>query len=365
MKYIDEFRNAKLVNKLAAKICRITPAKNLNIMEVCGTHTQNFYRFGLDSLLPENINLISGPGCPVCVSSQEYIDAAIDLVRKDDFIIVTFGDMLHVPGTSSSLEKERAKFGNVRVVYSPLDALSIAKANPNKKVVFLGVGFETTAPVVALSIIAAKKEKINNLFFLTSLKLIPPALKHLLTDKRLKLDGFLCPGHVSVIIGAKSYAFIPKKYRIACSVTGFEPVDLLEGIAEVIGQVVSKKPFVANQYFRVVTSQGNLEAQHIINKVFKVVDSGWRGLGVIGKSGLGIRNEFKQLDAARFLPVSTSAKKLKFALKCRCADVLKGLIRPTECSLFRRVCKPDNPIGPCMVSSEGACNAFYKYKRKK
>ena len=363
MKYVDEFRNFRLVEKVAQRISAITPAKVINIMEVCGTHTQNFYRFGLDKLLPKNINFIAGPGCPVCVSSQEYIDSAIKLTQNGDMIIATFGDMLRVPGSSSSLEKEKAKFGNVRVVYSPLDALSIARANPNKKIVFLGVGFETTAPTIALSIMAARKEKLGNMFFLTSLKLIPPALKCLLMDKRLKLDGFLCPGHVSVIIGTNNYEFIPKRYKIACCVTGFEPLDLLGGICKIIEQIVSKRPFVANQYTRVVTKAGNLKAQSIINKVFQRANSRWRGLGVIPESGLQLKREFVQFDAAKFLPVSRASCKLKFAARCRCADVLKGLIQPQVCSLFRKICKPDNPVGPCMVSSEGACNAFYKFKR--
>jgi len=365
MKYVDEFRNSRLVEKIAQRIRAITPPEEINIMEVCGTHTQNFYRFGLDKLLPQNINFIAGPGCPVCVSSQEYIDSAIKLTQNSEMIITTFGDMLRVPGSNSSLEKEKAKFGNVRVVYSPLDALSIAKANPKKKVVFLGVGFETTAPTVALSVMAAKKEKLNNMFFLISLKFIPPALKCLLTDKRLKLDGFLCPGHVSVIIGTNKYEFIPSRYKIACCVTGFEPLDLLEGIYNIIEQINSKKAVVANQYVRVVTKGGNLKAQSIINQVFKKADSGWRGLGVIPGSGLELKREFAQFNAAKFLPALAGSSKLKFATRCRCADILKGLMQPQGCPLFRKICNPDNPIGPCMVSSEGACNAFYKFRRSK
>lgn len=365
MKYVDEFRNTKLVAKIAQRIMAITPRKEINIMEVCGTHTQNFYRFGLDKLLPKNINFIAGPGCPVCVSSQEYIDSAIKLAGKSDCIITTFGDMLRVPGSASSLEKERARSGNVRVVYSPLDALSIARANPKKKIVFLGVGFETTAPTVALSVMAAKQEKLDNMFFLNSLKLIPPALKHLLLDKRLKLDGFLCPGHVSVIIGTKKYEFIPKNNKIACCVTGFEPLDLLEGICAIIEQIINKKPIVANQYARVVTYAGNIAAEGIIKKVFQSADAGWRGLGVIPDSGLQLRREFRRFDALRFLPATGVVSKLKFASRCRCADVLKGLIQPQACPLFRRACNPDNPVGPCMVSSEGACNAFYRFKRSR
>jgi len=230
VKYVDEFRNLKLIQRIAVKIKSVPLHGQVNIMEVCGTHTHNFRRFGLDKLLPAGINLISGPGCPVCVSAQEYIDRVIAYSQQKDTLILSFGDMLGVPGTESSLEKERAKGAQVQVAYSALDALVIAAANPRKKVIFLAVGFETTAPTIALTILKAKKEKVPNLFFLSALKLIPPAMQYLLQDERLKLSGFLCPGHVSVIIGSKPYAFIPQKYGISCCVTGFEPLDILEGI---------------------------------------------------------------------------------------------------------------------------------------
>lgn len=363
MKYIDEFRNAKLVKKISQRIFAVTPNQNINIMEVCGTHTQNFYRFGLDKLLPKNIKFISGPGCPVCVSPQDYIDNAIKLAQSKDTIIVTFGDMLRIPGSSSSLEKEKAKSGNLRVAYSPLDALTIAKSNRHKRVIFLAVGFETTAPTIALSILAAKNENIKNLTFLSSLKLIPPALTYLLLDKRLKLDGFLLPGHVSAIIGTKGYEFIPKRYKISCCVAGFEPLDILEGICIIIEQIINNKSYVANQYARIVNKPGNLKAQSIIKEVFKVSDSGWRGFGIIPGSGLKVRKDFSQFDASRFLPAGKAANSLKFSERCKCADVLKGLILPLSCPLFAKRCNPDNPVGPCMVSSEGACNAYYKFRR--
>ncbi|MDD2679449.1 MAG: hydrogenase formation protein HypD [Candidatus Omnitrophica bacterium] len=363
MKYVDEFRNAKLVNKLSARIQAMNPGNNINIMEVCGTHTQNFCRFGLAKLLPENIRLISGPGCPVCVSPQSYIDTAIRLAKNKAMLIVTFGDMLHVPGSRSSLERERAKFGNVRVVYSPLDALSIARANPDKNVVFLAVGFETTAPTIALSILEAQKEKLNNLFFLSSLKLIPAAMRYLLLDKRLKIDGFLCPGHVSAVIGTKDYTFIPKKYKIPCCIAGFEPVDILEGIAMIIEQLAAGNACVANQYTRVVAKTGNRKAREIIRRVFKRDDSEWRGLGIIPQSGLKLKNEFSGFDASRIFRVANMQNKAKPAKQCRCPDVLKGLIAPPDCPLFAQRCRPDKPLGPCMVSSEGACNAYYKFRR--
>lgn len=360
MKYVDEFRNPKLVEKISARIISLNPGTKINIMEVCGTHTQNFCRFGLDGLLPKNIRLISGPGCPVCVSSQAYIDSAIELAKDKEAIIVTFGDMLRIPGTRSSLEKEKTKFGNVRVVYSPLDSVSIARANPGKKVIFLAVGFETTAPGIALSILAAKKEKIPNLTFFSALKLIPPAMKYLLADKRLKLDGFLCPGHVSAIIGTKDYEFIPKQYKTACCVAGFEPVDILEGIRMILEQIISNKPYVANQYTRIVTRGGNPQARKIINRVFETADANWRGFGLIQDSGLKLGNEFSGFDAGRSIRQAGITKPIK---QCRCGDVLKGLISPCDCPLFAKACQPDRPIGPCMVSSEGACNAYYKFRR--
>ncbi len=362
MKYVDEFRSPKLVNIIAAKINAINPGDKINIMEVCGTHTQNFYRFGLDELLPENIRLISGPGCPVCVSPQGYIDSAIKLAKNKDVIIATFGDMLRIPGSSSSLEKQKAETGNIRVVYSPLDAVTLAAVNPDKKVIFLAVGFETTAPTIALSALSAKTKKLKNIYFLSSLKLIPPAMRYLLLDKRLKINAFLCPGHVSAIIGTKGYEFIPKKYKIACCVAGFEPVDILEGICMILEQIILKKPYVANQYTRVVTKSGNPSAGKIINRVFKVCDSNWRGFGVIPDSGLELQKEFSSFDARVVFPVSLQSE-LKSDKTCRCADVLKGLIIPSACRLFAKKCRPDNPVGPCMVSSEGACNAYYKFRR--
>jgi hydrogenase expression/formation protein HypD len=363
MRYVDEFRNIKLVKKVADKIKAVTPARQVNIMEVCGTHTQNFFRFGLDKILPQNLRLISGPGCPVCVSSQEYIDSAIKLTQQKNTIILTFGDMLRIPGTSSTLEKERARSGNVRVVYSPLDSLNIAKAHPAKSIIFLAVGFETTAPTIALSILGAGKEKLKNLFFLCALKLIPPAMEHLSKDKRLKLNAFLCPGHVSSIIGTKPYEFIAKRYRIGCCVAGFEPLDILEGIYFLMEQAVKDKPAVDNQYIRAVKKEGNPTAQKILARVFQIGDASWRGFGVIPKSGLFLRKRFFRFDAEREFKISRSAEHEAQNRRCKCGDVLKGLILPVACPLFAVACTPDNPVGPCMVSHEGACNAYFKYKK--
>jgi len=375
MKYVDEFRNIKTVNKLAGKIKAIMPEGKVNVMEVCGTHTHNYYRFGIDKLIPKNLKLISGPGCPVCVSSPEYIDAAIYLAKDKNVIITTFGDMLRVPGTDSSLEKEKAKGSKIITVYSPLDAVRIAKENSAKKIIFLGVGFETTAPAIALTILAAKKERLKNLFFLTALKLIPPAMDFLLKDKRININGFLCPGHVSSIIGTIAYEFIPRKFGIGCCIAGFEPVDILEGLYLLLGQIIRKEPCVENQYFRAVNRQGNLSAQKIMREVFSIVGADWRGLGKIQGTGLKINSKFSEFDAEKQFGISykASAKKseAKFPrrgkgcnLKCRCGDVLKGLVEPDKCQLFRRICTPLNALGACMVSQEGACNAYYKYHKK-
>ena len=363
MRYVDEFRNKKLSLKILARINEISPARRINIMEVCGTHTQSFFRFGLDKLLASNIKLIAGPGCPVCVSSADYIDCAIKLSADKNIIIATFGDMLQVPGAKSTLEKERAKNANVAVVYSALDSLRVAQKNPAKKVVFLAVGFETTAPTIALSILSAKKEKIKNLFFFSSLKLIPPAMGYLLQDERLAIDAFLCPGHVSTIIGTRPYQFIAKNYGIACCVAGFEPLDILEGIYMLLEQLAQAKARVANQYLRAVTKSGNKEAQKFIRRVFKTADADWRGLGRIPESGLKIKDAFSEFDAGKVFSLKQASRPTgRPATRCRCGDVLKGLINPKGCPLFAKICKPDNPIGPCMVSSEGACNAYYKYR---
>ncbi|MFA5090305.1 MAG: hydrogenase formation protein HypD [Candidatus Omnitrophota bacterium] len=364
MKYIDEFRNRRLIERLSLRIKQITPQGQINIMEVCGTHTQGFFRFGLGEFLPSNIRLISGPGCPVCVSPQEYINKAVWLSRKKEVIIATFGDMLRVPGDSSTLEKERARQGNISVVYSPLDALTIAERNPKKRVVFLAVGFETTAAAIAASVIAARKRNIANLFFLTSLRLIPPAMEYLLNDKRLRLSGFLCPGHVSAIIGTKPYAFIPKRYKIGCCVAGFEPLDIMEGVYFLLRQIIAHRPCVQNQYSRVVSKEGNPIAKRFIRQAFEVIDSAWRGLGVIAQSGLGLKKAYSRFDAQREFSIPSFGVSGKHFSRCRCGDVLKGLSSPLMCPLFNKACVPDNPRGPCMVSHEGACNVYYRYHRK-
>jgi hydrogenase expression/formation protein HypD len=363
MRYVDEFRDPKKIIKIAQAIKKLMPGRDINIMEVCGTHTQNFYRFGLDKVLPSRLRLIAGPGCPVCVSAQSYIDSAIKLARLRDVVILSFGDMLRVPGTSSTLEKERARTGNIRVVYSPLECLTVARLNPRKKIVFLAVGFETTASAIAMTLALARKERLKNLFFLPSLKLIPAAMAHLLKDERMKLDGFLCPGHVSVIIGTHPYEFIVRKYGIGCCVAGFEPADILEGVFRLLRQIVTGRPRVANQYIRAVKPSGNIKAMRMIRRVFKATDATWRGLGAIPASGLSIRKEFQFFDAQREFCLQREKERTRQReTKCRCADVLKGMISAKECPLFSKGCTPDHPAGPCMVTNEGACHAYYRYR---
>ena len=364
MKYIDEFRQASLVKKVAGRIKDIAPGRRVKIMEVCGTHTQSFFRFGLDKLLPPSLEFIAGPGCPVCVCAQDYIDRAIAYAQAPGTCVLTFGDMLRVPGTVSSLEAQRASGARVLVVYSALDALSYAAGHPEENIIFLAVGFETTACTIAQTVLLAREEKIKNLFFLSSLKTMPAAMKALLEDPRLGISAFLCPGHVSAIIGTKPYEFIPRRYHIGCCVAGFEPLDILEGIYLLLLQMARRKPVVDNQYRRVVKAGGNVRAQETLRAVFSAGSARWRGLGIIPGSGLALKGRFGRFDAEKALPLKfrkyAPGRKQKL---CRCPDVIKGRIRPDECRLFGKTCSPQDPYGPCMVSSEGACNAYYKYHR--
>jgi len=365
MKYITEYRNKDISQKIADRINNLLKGYkgDISLMEVCGTHTHSIFRSGIMSLLPENIEHLSGPGCPVCVTPNKYIDTAIAYSRLGDTIITTFGDMIKVPGSTSSLEKEKASGGTVKIIYSPLEGLEIAKNNPDKKIVFLGVGFETTAPLVASTILSAKDENIKNFFVLSGHKLIPPAMTALLESKEIKIDGFICPGHVSVIIGEEPYRPIAEKYGVPSVIIGFEPIDLLEGIEMLIKQITKqKKPSVENQYKRVVRSEGNKKALSLIKKVFDVTDDTWRGLGVLPKSGLSIKKTYSKFDAEKNIRVEI--EKTKEHPGCICGKVLCGTKKPYECKLYGKACTPENPIGPCMVSSEGTCAAYYKFKKR-
>jgi hydrogenase expression/formation protein HypD len=308
--------------------------------------------------LPSNINLISGPGCPVCVTPIFYIDEIIALSRGEDFIITSFGDMMRVPGSTSTLEKEKTDGADIRIVYSTLDALQIACNNPSKKVIFMGVGFETTSPTIASAVLKAQKDEINNFAVLSVAKIMPPAMKALLEGKEVNIDGFICPGHVSTIIGSKPYTFVTTQYKVPCVICGFEPLDILQGIYMLVKQIEDGKAEVEIQYERAVKPEGNKIALDKINEVFKVVDSNWRGIGNIPLSGLEIKDKYGKFNARKF---EVEIEETKESRGCRCGEVLRGVITPPECSLFRKVCTPENPQGACMVSTEGTCAAYYKY----
>ena len=331
----------------------------VRFMEVCGTHTVAIFRAGIRQLLPQKVELVSGPGCPVCVTPNDYLDTAIAYARQKDVIITTFGDMLKVPGTSSSLNAVKAEGCDVRIVYSPLDSLQIAKDNPNKKIIFLAVGFETTSPTVAATILAAKAQNIKNFYVLTAHKLTYPAINALLGDHNIKVDGFLLPGHVCVITGKKPFEFIAQDYRLPAVIAGFEPLDILSSIYLLAKQLYEDRIQIENQYKRVVKDEGNIQAQKIMQTVYKLSDAKWRGLGEIKNSGLDVNDNFGEFDALKMLPVKKEISKEPAG--CRCGEVLKGLVKPTDCPLFGKVCTPNHAVGSCMVSIEGTCAAWYKY----
>ncbi len=345
------------INSLSQRLGR-----DAQFMEVCGTHTMVAFRTGLRKLLPASVRLISGPGCPVCVTDTTYIDAAIQLARRADVLVATFGDILRVPGSESSLERERAGGGNVRVVYSATDALALAREFPTKQIVFLGVGFETTAPTVAWSIWRASHEGLKNYSVLCAHKTMPQAMASLLADQQVKIDGFLCPGHVSVITGAAMYRPLVQQYRIPCVISGFEAWDMLKSLTMLLQQLLEQRAEVEVEYSRSVSEQGNAAALKLMHEVFVPQDANWRGIGLIPGSGLGIRPEYARFDAAKALNIKWG--KANVPPGCRCGEVLRGLQTPLECKLFGHVCTPLNPIGPCMVSSEGVCAAYYKYERR-
>ena len=358
MKYIEEYRDKELAENLAKKINHASK-KPIRLMEICGTHTMIIFKHGIRSIIPDHVELVSGPGCPVCVTSQEDIDRAIKLARIPDTIVTTFGDMFRVPGTETSLQKEKGQGADVRMVYSTLDALKIAQGNPDKEVAFLGIGFETTAPTVAAAIKMAHDQGIENFSVLSAHKLLPPAMDALISGGELGVDGFICPGHVTTIIGTSAYDVVVEKYRIPCVVMGFEPIDMLQGILMLVEQLENDEPRVEIQYKRSVTPEGNQGALKLMDEVFEPCDSAWRGMGPIPGSGLALREKYALQDSSKRFDLSVPPAKEPPG--CRCAEVLRGLVRPFECGLFRKTCSPRNPVGACMVSSEGTCAAYYKY----
>lgn len=361
MKYVEEYRQKELVlglaDEIAAKLDR-----PVTLMEVCGTHTMAIHRHGMLDVLPRQLKLLSGPGCPVCVTPTSFIDAAIDLSRGGDVTIATFGDLVRVPGSASSLERRKAEGADVVTVYSPLDALSLAQQHPYRQTVFLGIGFETTAPTIAVSVREASKRAVRNFSVLAGNKLVPPALRALLQSKDVKIDGFICPGHVSTIIGARVYEPVVTEFSVPCVVAGFEPADILAAVLMLVEMVVSGKPQVRNAYPRAVTRDGNRAALACMNEVFRIEDSSWRGLGTIPSSGLGLAHAYREFDARERFGLVMRDK--HDTSGCRCGDVLRGAIEPGKCPLFAEQCTPEHPVGPCMVSSEGTCAAHYKYKRR-
>ena len=333
----------------------------LRFMEVCGTHTVSIFRAGIRQLLPENVELVSGPGCPVCVTPDSYMDKAIAYAERDDVIITTFGDMLKVPGSRSSLNEVRAKGADIRIVYSPLDSVKVAAENPDKKVVFLAVGFETTAPTAAATVIAAEKQGLKNLYMLSAHKLVPPVMHTLLNDPDVKVDGFILPGHVCVITGTKPFAFLPAQYHLPGVVTGFEAVPILRSLARLTTMAARGEAAVENEYPSVVRTDGNPVSRQLTEQVYEPVDAEWRGIGMVPKSGLRMRDAFAAHDIERILPLDIQTVPKKTA--CRCGDVLRGVVKPVECPLFGKACIPTHAVGPCMVSVEGVCAAWYKYGR--
>lgn len=363
MNFQDDFRDRRLVGNLADNIRRMAAGLNrtVNFMEVCGTHTMSIYQYGIRSLLPDNVRLVSGPGCPVCVTPVAYIDLALACAAEPGTIVATFGDMLRVPGSESSLMEQRASGADVRIVYSPLDAVAMAKATPQRRVVFLGVGFETTAPAVAASILEAARQGLANYCVLAAHKTMPVPMQLLSADPDLRLSGYLCPAHVSTVIGGNAYRPLAERYRLPCVVTGFEPADVMQGIEMLLAQALEGAAKVEIQYSRAVTWEGNQRAREILDRVFAPCDAAWRGLGILPDSGLRIRDEFAAYDAGRVLDLPDVSGSESGA--CRCGDVLRGKISPFDCPLFGDPCTPEAPVGACMVSSEGTCAAAYKYGR--
>ncbi len=360
MKYLDEFRNPDYAQLLLDKIDSAV-TKNWVLMEVCGGQTHTIIKSGIDRLLPKNIELIHGPGCPVCVTPLEIIDKAIAIAKKDNIIFTSFGDMIRVPGSGSDLLKVKSEGADVRVVYSPLEAVKLAKANPDKEVVFFAIGFETTAPGNAMAIKAARDQSINNFSEVVSHVLVPPAIEAIMSSPSNRVNGFIAAGHVCAVMGYWQYEPLTKKYKVPIVPTGFEPVDLLEGIYILVKQLEEGRIEVENQYKRVVTKEGNITAQKVINEVFEICDNNWRGIGEIPNSGMKIKENYERFDAVKKFDVESIQTKESDI--CISGLVLQGVKKPNECSAFSKQCTPLNPLGATMVSSEGACSAYYKYNK--
>jgi len=360
MKYLDEYRDGELAHKLAREIHRIT-TKPWAIMEVCGGQTHAIVKFGIDELLPRQVELIHGPGCPVCVTPLEVIDKALEIAARPGVIFTSFGDMLRVPGSTTDLLSVKAKGGDVRIVYSPLDAVKLAQENPGREVVLFGVGFETTAPATAMAIFQAEQKGLKNFSMLISHVLVPPAIEALMSSPDCRVQAFLAAGHVCAIMGYEEYPPLAAKYRVPIVVTGFEPLDILQGILMTVQQLESGRAEVENQYARAVSQKGNQPAQELVRKVFRVVPRKWRGVGEIPQSGLGLADAYAAFDAEKRFGLTDHH--VEEPAECMAGLVLQGLKKPHECPAFGTRCTPEHPLGATMVSSEGACAAYYRYRR--
>jgi len=358
LRFITEFRRSELAEGLISQIRRKsrTPVR---FMEFCGGHTVTIFRYGIRQVLPPAIEMVSGPGCPVCVTANADLDKAIALAQIPDVIIATFGDMLKVPGSYSSLQKMKADGADVRVVYSTMDALNLAETTPDKSVIFLGIGFETTAPTIAVSILQAEEKGIDNYYVLSLHKLCPPVIRAILDSGEVKLDGLVCPGHVSAIIGSHPWEFITRDYGIPCVISGFEPLDILQCVDMLVAQVENGESRVEIAYRRGVRPEGNQQALRLMEQVFQPCPAQWRGMGEVADSGLKLREEYRRYDAelAFDIDISQSCE----PAGCICGDILRGVKTPADCRLFGNACTPEYPVGPCMVSSEGSCSAYYHY----
>lgn len=360
MKYVDEYRNSQAAQKMKCAIARVV-TRPWVVMEVCGGQTHSISKYGIQSLLPSNLTLLHGPGCPVCVTPLDAIDKALQIAARPEVIFCSFGDMLRVPGSEKDLQTVKAEGGDVRTVYSPIEALDIARNNPEREVVFFAIGFETTAPANAMAIHLAKKEGLGNLSFLVSQVIVPPAMQSILESPDNRVQGFLAAGHVCTIMGVREYEPLALKYRVPIVVTGFEPLDILQGILMVVRQLEEGRTQVENQYSRSVRREGNLAAQKIMKEVFKVIAREWRGIGEIPLSGLGLQDDYATFDAEKRF--SYKACDPKTDSECISGLVLQGIKKPDECPAFGGFCTPETPLGATMVSSEGACAAYYRYRK--
>ncbi|MBM4355934.1 MAG: hydrogenase formation protein HypD [Deltaproteobacteria bacterium] len=358
MKYVTEFRSSDLAKGLLERI-HATSRRRIRLMEFCGGHTVTVFRYGIRKVLPDSIEMVSGPGCPVCVTANSDLDRAIALARLPRVTIATFGDMFKVPGSRGSLQEAHAEGADVRMVYSPLDALRISRENRDRMVIFLGIGFETTAPTVAASVLQAEQEGLENYFVLSMHKICPPALRALADSGEVRLNGLICPGHVSAITGSQAWVPFAKDYGLPCVVSGFEPLDVLQTVWMLVKQIEEGRSEAEIAYRRGVTFEGNTHARRVMAEVFETCEADWRGFGKIPGSGLKLSARFERFDAQEVFDVDPGPA--VESVGCQCGAVLRGVVSPPECPLFRKMCTPEDPVGPCMVSSEGSCSTWYQF----